>query len=182
MDIFLNEKFLLFNDLKRKAINFLENIFECFDWLDEKEFLIDLNNDLYYQVKNGFFYKWIKHFPHHNFSNIDEIEKIYENGKQIKLLEDFIKKYKDKDLEISSIEKAEYYLKVHSVFLYFIYLVFILSENLKKINWVEFENYDENEYKAHIELAKNRLKYVKWIEQQVFDKYVKILEIFFNLF
>jgi hypothetical protein len=182
MDIFLNERFLLDNKLKRRAVKFLENIFECFDWLDEKEFLIDLNNDLYYQSEGTFFSKWKKYFPYHDFSNISEIEKIYESGKWVKLLEDFITNYQGKNIIISDEKKAKYYFKIHSVFLYFIYLVFLLAENLKKINSVEFEDCDNSPYKEHLTLAKNRVEYVKWVEKQVFDKYVEILEIFFKIF
>ena len=45
MDIYLNKKFLLNNVTKKRAISFLNNIYECFDWLTEKEYLIDLDNN-----------------------------------------------------------------------------------------------------------------------------------------
>jgi hypothetical protein len=178
LNIFLNQKFLLNNDLRKKAVKFLNNIFECFDWLDEKEFLIDLNNELYYE-KWGFFSK--KVFPHYDFSDIWKIEKLYDEGKWVKILEDFIKIFQNKTLVIDQ-EKASYYHKIHSCFLYFIYLVFLISQNLEKINSLDFNICENSEYKAHLDLTEKRVSYIKEVEKQVFDKYVRILEIFFWLF
>jgi hypothetical protein len=96
----------------------------------------------------------------------------------MKILEDFIKNFQDKTLIIDQ-EKASYYHKIHSCFLYFIYLVFLMSQNLKKINSLDFNTCENSEYKAHLDLTEKRVSYIKEIEKQVFDKYVRILEIFF---
>ena len=47
LNIYLSLKFLANNETKRKTTLFLTNIFECFDWLNEREFLIDLDNTIY---------------------------------------------------------------------------------------------------------------------------------------
>ncbi len=46
LNIHLSTRFLENNQVKRKTTLFLTNVFECFDWLNEREFLIDIDNTI----------------------------------------------------------------------------------------------------------------------------------------
>jgi len=179
LNIFLQIHFLDDNNFRKKAVHFLSNIFECFDWLTEKEFLIDINNDLYYK-------KWLfnaKVYPDYDFSDIENIRKSFEDKNWIVLLEDFIKTFSNKDFELT-LEKSKYFYKLHSIFLYFVYLIFIMYQNIEKS--VEAKKDLEQMkwkwlYEEQIELMWRRLSYVENLELSTFKKYKNRLELFFKL-
>ena len=180
LDIFLAKKFLKDNNSKKNWVKFLNNIFECFDWLNEKEFLIDLNNNFYY--KTGFL--WTKKYPNYDFSNIDKIEENFKEKSWEKLLKDFIIKYKNKTFILTR-ENSKYYHKLHSIILYFIYLTFLIHQNVEKniVTKKELEKLEDAWiYEAHIQLMKKRLDYVDDLSVVNLKKYKEKLKIFFNLF
>lgn len=180
LNIFLNKSFLLSNDSKQKAVKFLTNLFECFDWLNEKEYLIDLDNDFYY---TSWFFK-SKNYPHFDFSNLEKIKDDFENEKWMQLLEDFIAKFQDKEYILTRDNTDEYH-KLHWILLYFIYLVFIISQTIEKtdktldsINDIEWNWI----YEWNLELMKQRLNYVDEVNRDTFEKYKRRLELFFKMF
>ena len=180
LNIFLNSIFLDSNTFRERGVKFLNNIFECFDWLTEKEFLIDINNNLYY--KSGLFKT--KRTPSYDFSDIETIRKLFERKEGLVLIEDFIKKFSASTFELSY-EKSKYYHTLHSIFLYFIYLVFLMYQNIERIT--ETEEILENRvkdwlYEWHVYLMEKRLSYVGEQHLQVFEKYRNRLELFFKLF
>lgn len=180
LDIVINELFLLDNEHRQWAVKFLNNIFECFDWLTEKEFLIDINNTLYYTT--GIFKTKI--YPSYDFSDIEKIRESFESSDWITLVEDFINKFSDTTFELS-IEKSDYYYKLYSIFLYFIYLVYVMYENIEKTNQTQTEleqNYDNEVFETHKQLIKNRLEYVNNIHNNTFEQYKNRLELFFKMF
>ena len=180
LDIYLNNSFLLENDSRKSAVKFLNNIFECFDWLTEKEFLIDLDNTFYYT--HGIFKTKI--FPNHDFLDIEYIRESFESNEGIVIVEDFIKKFSDDSFELD-IEKSEYYYKLYSVFLYFIYLVFLMYQNIEKTNLVQNELKENSQnwiYDWNIELVKQRLSYVEQLHNNTFELYKNKLELFFKMF
>lgn len=180
LNIFIDFKFLENNSLKTKLVKFLNNIFECFDWLDEKEFLIDIDNNVYFET--GVFRKNI--YPSYDFSDIEKIRENFEWENWEKLLEDFISKFSKWNFELT-IQKAEYYHNLHSILLYFIYLVFLMYQNVEKTSNAENElNNSKSEwiFESHIDLMKKRLSYVKDIHQMTFDRYKDKLELFFKMF
>lgn len=177
MEIYMQHSFLLENTSKQKLTLFLTSLFECFDWLNEKEYLIDIDKNIYYQ-------KWLlktKYFPQHNFSDLDIISKNFETKKWEKLLQDFILHFKNKNFILNS-ETSGYYHKIHSIFLYYIYLVYIMYQSiLQAQKWLN--NLDTIDYDSkHIELMRKRLEYVNDLSIINFKKYYARLEIFFNLF
>lgn len=180
LNIFLNEHFLLNNDSKTKTIKFLNNIFECFDWLNEKEYLIDLDNNLYY---TSWFFK-TKYYPNHDFSNLDIIKNDFESKNWMQLLENFIIKFQNKKYVLTK-ENSSGYHKLHWILLYFIYLVFIMSQNLEKTEKIQ-KTIEKSEwnwiYEWHISLIKERLNYVDNLNKETFDKYKNRLELFFKMF
>jgi hypothetical protein len=56
----------------------------------------------------------------------------------MKILEEFITKFSDKTYILSK-ENSYQYHKVHGIFLYFLYLVFIMYQNIEK-NTITKEN------------------------------------------
>lgn len=179
LNIKLNKNFLIIPEQKKYGVNFLTSVFECFDWLDEKEYLIDSNSLFYY---TDWFLLKSKHFPHSDFKNIDEIEKIFDSSKWQKTLENFILKFKDSKFILSSETSSEYH-EVHSIALYLIYLVYLMSknkENSEKLNQSMLNL--EYEYKEIFELNKKRFSYVKSLHNKLFEQYKQKLEIFFKMF
>ncbi len=180
LNIFLNNNFLLSNTSKERTIKFLNNIFECFDWLNEKEYLIDIDTDLYY--KSWFFKK--KKYPSYDFSNIDEIKKDFESKNGMQLLKDFIVRFRDKDYILTRENAGEYH-KLHWILLYFIYLVFLIYQNLIKTENTlkNIENIKNNSiYEWNLILMKKRLSYVDELNRDTFERYKNRLELFFKMF
>lgn len=180
LDIFLDDKFLLSNSLKEKSVKFLNNIFECFDWMNEKEFLIDLNNDFYY--KKWLF--WTKVYPYYDFSNIDKIKSDFESKNGMDLLENFILKFQGKSFILTKNNSDEYH-KLHGILLYFIYLVFLMSETIERSKKTK-KTLDSIEqdwtYGWNIDLINTRLQYVTDINKSSFDRYKNRLGLFFKMF
>lgn len=182
LNIFINNSFLVDNSSKTKAVKFLNNIFECFDWLNEKEYLIDLDNTFYY--KSWLFFT--KKYPSHDFSDIEKIRENFEWKDWMNLLKQFIVKYKNKNFILTRENSNEYH-KLHWILLYFIYLVFIMSQNIEKIDIVKANiksNNNNNEwiYESHVDLMKKRLNYVDDLNKAIFEKYKNRLELFFKMF
>jgi len=180
LNIFLNDSFLVNNNSKKKAISFLNNIFECFDWLNEKEYLIDIDNSIYYRE---WFFKTKKR-PSYDFSNIEKIKNDFESKKWMQLLKDFIVKFQNKDFILTR-KNADEYHKLHWILLYFIYLVFIISQTIEKTDKTlkNIENTDwDNIYEWNLELMKERLEYVDELNKATFERYKNRLELFFKMF
>lgn len=180
LNIDLNESFLLDNESKKRAIKFLNNIFECFDWLNEREFLIDINNNLYF---TSWFFK-TKRTADYDFSDIEKIRNLFETKDWMALVEDFIKKFSWKEFELTY-EKSEYYHKLHSIFLYFVYLVFLMYQNIERTNNAKKEldnTVVEWLYEWQIDLMKERLTYVEELHKNTFEQYKNRLELFFKMF
>jgi hypothetical protein len=181
LNIYLEiEIFYLNNFMKGKAIKFLNNIFECFDGLNEKEFLIDLDNSLYYKS----WFLGVKKYPSYDFSDIENIRNIFERKEWLVLVEDFIKKFSNSTFELTY-EKRKYYYTLHSIFLYFIYLVFLMNQTLENTKNArkQLENIDYSWlYEGQVDLMKKRLLYVEEQNLHTFERYKNRLELFFKLF
>jgi len=178
-DIYLNNKFLQSNLTKKKWVWFLNNIFECFDWLTEKEYLIDLNNSFYYK-------KWFfgsKKYPDYDFLNLEFVQKQFESKNWIRILENFILHLQKWDFILTKDNSSKYH-KFYGTLLYFLYLVYLMDLNIKKTSHTlkELEKLDEDlENNAHIAMMKKRLSYVDDLTVVNYKKYREKLEIFFNL-
>ncbi len=179
LDIYLNNKFLLNNITKKRTVQFLNNIFECFDWLSEKDYLIDLDNTIYYKT-------WIfafKKYPSYDFRELNTIRKEFESKKWVELLEEFIKNLQSGDFILTR-ENSNTYYKFYGILLYFLYLVYIMYLNIIKTSDTlkELEQLpDTMENNWHIELMKKRLKVVDNLNLVTYKNYKQKLEIFFNL-
>ena len=178
-DIYLNNKFLLNNITKKSTVLFLNNIFECYDWLTEKEYLIDLDNNLFY--KTWFFSR--KKYPNHDFRDLEEIRKKFETKNWIKLLEEFIFNLQNWDFILTKNNSKKYH-SFYWMLIYFLYLVYIMHLNIIKTSktvkeledlWTNLEN------NWHIQLMKERLKIVDDLNLVTYKTYKEKLEIFFNL-
>lgn len=179
MDIYLSEKFLLNNITKKRAIAFLTNIFECFDWLNEKEYLIDLDRNLYY--KEWFFSR--KKYPSYDFRDLEDIRNKFESKNWVELLENFIFALQKWDFILTR-ENSKKYHSFYGILLYFLYLVYIMHLNIIKTSKTVRELEDlwstiENNW--HLLLMKNRLKVVDELNLKTYKNYKEKLEIFFNL-
>lgn len=175
MDIFLSGK-ILHN--KKIAIWFLNNIYECFDWLTEKEYLIDTTD-------NNFCIEWFfrKVRPVHQFSDLNIIQKHFELKDWVRLFKEFLNKFPNKDFAINLANSWDYH-RIHSILLYYIYLVYIMFKNIadstKQLEKLEILDFWENE--AQKELARQRLGHVNSISMVNFKDYYQKLEAFFGLF
>lgn len=177
MEIYMQHSFLLEKPLKQKVTLFLTSLFECFDGLNEKEYLIDIDKNIYYR-------KWLlknKYFPQYDFSDLDIISKNFETKKWEKLLEDFILQFQNQKFILDT-QTSKYYHQIHSVFLYYIYLVYIMYQSIIDSQKTLQDLDEKNENSQHIILMKERLKYVHDISISNFKKYYQMLEIFFGLF
>ena len=179
MDIYLNNKFLLNNETKKRTVQFLNNIFECFDWLNEKEYLIDLDNTIYY--KEWFFS--IKKYPSYDFRDLEDIRKKFESKNWIKLLQEFIQKLQTWDFILTR-ENSHKYHTFYWILLYFIYLVYIMHLNIIKTSKTvkELEDlWDKMQNNGHLLMMKKRLEIVDDLNLVTYKNYKQKLEIFFNL-
>ena len=178
-DIYLANKFFQDNSTKKRAIMFLNNIFECFDWLTEKEYLIDMDNALFY--KNWFFSS--KKYPNYDFRDLEDIRTKFEKKWWIKMLEEFITKLKTWDFILTKNNSNKYH-SFYGMLLYFIYLVYIMHLNIIKTSKTVKELEDlwnnlNNDW--NIVLMKKRLDYIDNLNMYTYTKYKEKLEIFFNL-
>lgn len=175
MDIFVDRA--KFNN--KILVWFLLNVFECFDWLDEKDYLIDLDKTIYYK-------KWIflKFFPEHSFSDLNEIKTEFEENKWNEILESFIIKFSWNNYLLSRRNSQEFY-KIYSIILYYIYLVYILYQNIydskKQLDYLETVELGVD-WNSHKLLIEKRLKYVNDLSITNFKNYYEKLEVFFNMF
>jgi len=179
LDVFIDIKLLSGDKTKKNTVSFLNNIFECFDWLNEKEFLIDIDSNFYFRES-----LFKKTYPSYDFINIESIEDEFNNWNGIKLLEDFIIKFKDKNFILTK-ENSQDYHKIHWVLLYFIYLVFLISETLEETDKTkEFLNSFSHKWKYEwqVEFMNKRLSYVDEVNKNTFEKYKNSLDLFFKLF
>jgi len=180
MDIYLElEVFLINNYTKKRAVSFLNNIYECFDWLTEKEYLIDFNRDLYYT--EWFFSR--KKYPNYDFRDLEYIRRKFENKNWIKLLENFIENLQSWDFILTR-ENSNKYFSFYWILLYFLYLVYIMHLNIIKTSKTvkELEDlWDNMENNWHIQLMKKRLQTVDDLNLVTYKNYKEKLEIFFNL-
>ncbi len=173
LDIFVDRLMLS----EKIIVWFLINIFECFDWLDEREYLVDLDNSLYYKKL------FRKIYPTHDFIDLDSIKTEFEENKWNEVLENFIETFSKKNYKLT-VENSEEYHKIHSIVLYYIYLVYLLYQNIvdskNQLDYLEeIDLWDENHHK---DLIQERLKFVNDMSIDNFKKYYQRLEIFFNLF
>lgn len=181
VDIFLDKSFLLDEKFKKRAVDFLTSLFECFDWSDEKDYLIDYNYELYYE-------SWIfvksKKYPHFDFKEIEKIASDFQSNNWKEILEKFISKYSSTPFFLSNTTSKEYH-EIQGIFLYFMYLVFLMYKVLKDSKeWLRDLNATVQEWKLteNIELNKNRLEYVSGFTEKTFYQYVSTLNNFFLLF
>lgn len=174
LDIFI-DRFRLTDKI---VVWFLINVFECFDWLDEKEYLIDLDNTLYYRKKLVY-----KVYPVHDFTDIDTIKQEFEDNKWNEVLENFIERFSKNDYKLT-VENSDEYYKIHSIVLYYIYLVYSLYQSIVDSNnqLKYLEQIDFWEQNPHKELMQERLKHVNDLSLNNFKNYYERLELFFKLF
>jgi hypothetical protein len=165
---------------QKKKLKFLSNIFECFDWLNEKEYLIDLDDNLYY--KNWFFSS--KKRPSYDFSNLDKIKNDFESKNWMQLLKNFIRKFQNKNYILTR-DNADEYHRLHWILLYFIYLIFLMSQTLEKTSKAQ-KNLNNLEaewiYEWQIDLMKERLNYINELNRDTFERYKSRLALFFKMF
>jgi len=178
MDICFYELFL--NSHKKEVVNFLTNIFECFDGVNEKEYLIEIDKNIYYT--NWFL--WKKIYPKYDFQDIDVLSKNFTEKKGIKILSDFLQKYNN--WFVLNMYTADEYHKVNGYLLYFLYLLFIMHKILYWINenFNLLENMDSHkiEYKWNLLLQKERLKILWNATKKTYEKYLLFLDKFLGLF
>lgn len=181
MDVYVKNVFLIDEESRTRMTLFLTSFFECFDGLNEKEYLIDIDKNIYYQ-------KWFlktRCYPHHDFSDLEVIWKIFESKNWEKIIQEFILKFQDKKFILNT-QTAPIYHKIHSIVLYYIYLVFIMYTSIlnskKQLKHLDEIDTLEDEFSAHIDLINKRLKYVNDISQVNFRRYYEKLEVFFTLF
>jgi hypothetical protein len=176
-DILFNMQFFLFH--KKQIVNFLTNIFECFDWVNEKEYLIEMDKTVCYKK---FF---IKVCPHYDFQEVDKLQKQFvdKNGKA--MLEEFLRNYYGKGFVLNK-ETADIYLTIHWNLLYLFYLLYtlyiVLYQTNKLSKDLKISDFKLVEYKANLTLFRERLKMLGDTTEDVFKKYLFFLEKFLNLF
>jgi len=179
IDVYLDNNSFINTFTRKKIVLFLNNIFECFDGLTEKEYLIDLDQTMYY--KNWFFS--FKKYPNHDFRDLEQVRKNFESKNWKKILEEFILKLQKGDFILTR-ENSNQYHTFYWILLYFLYLVYIMHLNIIKTSKTvkELEDlWSDMENNGHIILMKKRLKIVDDLNLVTYKHYKEKLEIFFNL-
>ena len=178
MDIYFYEKVLDSN--KKGVVNFLTNIFECFDGVNEREYLIEIDKSIYYKK----WFLWKKIYPKYDFQDIATLSKDFKQKEGIKLLSDFLKKYNN--WFVLNMYTADEYHKVNGYLLYFLYLLFIMHKVLywidSNLNLIESIETEKSEYKWHLLLQKKKLKVLWDVTKKTYEKYLLFLEKFLGLF
>ena len=90
--------------------------------------------------------------------------------------------YKDYILTKSN---ADEYHRLHWILLYFIYLVFLVSQTIEKTEQTKKELlWVKNSwiYEWQVGLMKERLNYVDELNRDTFERYKRRLELFFKMF
>lgn len=169
LDIKLHNYFFILKYGKEGCVKFLNNIFECFDWLNEKEFLIDINNK--FNFKKSFFSRRV--FPSHNFYTISNLS----TKNIIKELEKIIWE-KSKNVFILTNENSEDYHRVNKNLVYYCYIIYLMYLSINEANKILSVKSDN----SYIDLYKKRLKYINNLNLSHFDNYNDKLTMFFNLF
>jgi hypothetical protein len=135
---------------------------------------------LYY--KNWFFGS--KKRPSYDFSNLDKIKNDFESKNWMQQLKDFIIKFQNKDYILTKSNADEYH-RLHWILLYFIYLVFLVSQTIEKTEQTKKELlWVKNSwiYEWQVGLMKERLNYVDELNRDTFERYKRRLELFFKMF
>jgi hypothetical protein len=135
---------------------------------------------LYY--KNWFF--GYKKRPSYDFSNLDKIKNDFESKNWMQQLKDFIIKFQNKDYILTKSNADEYH-RLHWILLYFIYLVFLVSQTIEKTEQTKKELlWVKNSwiYEWQVGLMKERLNYVDELNRDTFERYKRRLELFFKMF
>lgn len=178
MDLYLDESFIWDASLKKTTL-FLTSFLENFDGLNEKEYLLDLSDAIYY--KSGIF--WTKIYPQHDFQQIEVVKKNFESNNGTKQLESFLYEYKNKNFVLSTANSDEFH-KIHAIILYYIYLVYIMYKTIQdsEKTLCTLSDLWECESKEHIELMRERLHFVNDMSVKNFNVYYARLQTFFSLF
>lgn len=176
MDLYFNLNTL--NNNKQHIVDFLTNLFEWFDGVNEKEYLIDIDKNIYYKK----WFLWKKVYPYYDFQELEQVWKLFGKGKWVEILTDFIKKYQK--WFVLNMKTADEYHKVDWYLLYMFYLLYVMYQTL---HWVDknidfIDNFDAWNYKGHLLLQKKRLENLWETTEQVYTKYLSFLENFLELF
>lgn len=180
MNIHIDNNYIKSNKEKRKIVDFLTSLFENFDWINEKEYLIDIDVNLFYEY-------WIlrkNKYPIYQFSDIYKIQTDFEKWNGEKVLEKFIEKFQNWNYILTK-DNAKEYHEMHKIILYYIYLVYIMYKNIEKsaesLKTLENIWYEEIEFESEKILIQKRLSYVQWLNIDNFKAYYTKLETLFWL-
>ena len=178
MDIFVDDKFFYKN--RKKFVEFLTSLFECFDWINEKEYLIEMNQEVYYK-------NWLlgeKHYPYYDFQDIEKLYKDFKTQDGVGLLENFLKKYHN--WFKLNLQTADEYHKVNGFLIFLMYLIYLMhmvlygvKDNLQVLDDLQSKNI---EYKANLDLQRKRLNILWNNLNEVYPRYLKFLKEFLRLF
>lgn len=171
VDIFLKKDYS-WNESEsmKNIINFLTWLFECFDWMDEKDFIIDYNKSIFY-LNN----KKTKIYPIYDFTDADNMQDFFNWFN----LDKFLLNYEKKSLDKDKLKNDE---NLYKLFLYLVYIVFLMNKSInqsyKQIK--DIDSMDSDILNYHIKLAKKRLSYVRELSKYTYDKYILRLETLFR--
>ena len=99
------------------------------------------------------------------------------------ILQEFITRFQDKSFVLTQ-KSASLYHTIHSVVLYYIYLVYIMYQSSIKsqIACSNLKKEIDVEYQEQILFMEKRLQHVNDVSEVQFKKYYEKLEVFFELF
>ena len=169
------------NSMKR-AIFFLSNTFECFEFLDEKNLMIEFHSSLREtSVKENFSPFRKNFFLRFDFIDVGQIDDLSEKYNS-ELFQNFVEEKWKLHKNVSEI-KSEH-PENYRTLLVFLYHIFSLTKNLKRTrNELEkIRRYEEkNGENMHINISEERLKMTQESIQKVLEKYTQVFESFFMI-
>jgi hypothetical protein len=167
---------------KKRAIFFLSNIFECFEFLDEKNLMIESHSSVHESVVKRDFMQGNKKFHlRSDFIDIGHINDLTEKYNAA-LFESFVKEKWRQGISISEIKTKN--PENYRTLLVFLYHIFSLTKNLKKTTQElqKIQKYEqENGENMHIDMSQERLQMTEKNIETVLEKYKQVFESFFDI-
>jgi len=172
-DIHVDKKYLQDSQEKKKIIFLLSNIFECFDWFDERNLLIEFHRAVQDTYTDNQEYNL-----RYDFININSLSHIYSKRDIQKEIQTFVSE-NAKMYNMSSIKTR--FPDLYRTLVFFIYNIFAMQK--AHISWnnqlSEIQDYERVSWEnMHISLSEERLK----INQKTLKKTLTLYQTNFENF
>lgn len=181
-EVWLDEKMIADAESRKKTIFFLSNSFECFEFFDEKNLMIEFHESIRETIIKRDFMQGKKKFSlRFDFIDIGQIGNLDEKYNE-KLFKSFIEQKWELGKTTPEIKQES--PENYRTLLVFLYHIFSLTKNLKRttLELQKIKKYEEkNGENIHIDLSQERLQMIEKNTKKVLEKYKQVFESFFEI-